>query len=96
MAHWQAKAVPQASSILNCETAQTVTPWHQMGLQWDLWKQFVGRSMGVWVMLNVLTYQRLGAAVTGVEADAPMAPATHTISMMGEMALIHGQLAHDL
>jgi hypothetical protein len=52
--------------------------------------------MGVWVMLNVLTYQRLGAAVMEVEADAPMTPATHKISAMGGTALMPGQLAHDL
>ena len=53
--------------------------------------------MGAWVMLNVLTYQRPEAAVTEVEADAPMTPsATHTISMMEGTSLIPEQLAHDL
>jgi len=96
MARWQANPVPLASSILNCGTAQTVTPWRQTGLRWDLWEQFVGQSMEAWVMLNVLTYQRLEAAVTEAEADAPTTPATHTISMMGGTALIPGQLVHDL
>jgi hypothetical protein len=38
MARWQANPVPLASSILNCGTAQMVTPWRPTGLRWDLWK----------------------------------------------------------
>lgn len=75
-----------------------VTPWRQTGLWWDLWEQFVEQSMEAWVMLNVLTYQRLAreAAVTEAEADAPTTPTTHTISMMEGTAPIPGQLVHDL
>src|SRR5260221_4172769 len=83
MVRWQANPVPLASSILNCETAQMVTPWRQTDLRWDLWEQFVVQPMEAWVMLDVLTYRRLEAAVMEAEADAPMTPATHTISMMG-------------
>jgi hypothetical protein len=47
-------------------------------------------------MLNVLTYQRLEAAVTEAEVDGPMTRATHTISGMGGTVPILEQLVHDL
>jgi len=89
-AHSQANLAPPASSILNHGTAQIVTLWPQRGLQLALWghSPFVEPNTEGWASLGVLTSQVLGAAVTGVEAEAPTTQAAQMISTMGGTVLI--------
>jgi hypothetical protein len=94
----QANPAPLASSILSNGTVQMVTLWpRKTGLQLTLWicSQFVVPSTEGWVKLGVLTYRRLGAAVTGVEVDAPMTRAAQMTSTMGGTALVPGRLAQQ-